>query len=183
MESGLSRVPLPQRRSSRPNATIAPKGHLQLAKCVVDDGWTAPWASHLEHGEARMTDRASRLHPSLNRVPVKHERRIIGLRVNLRWADRIGYRLGIQPATQRPGDLVHVDIKKQGRTPDCGRAQGSGQGRGKSEQGRHRGQPQARLHVPAQRRRRPPSLAHTETLPDEKKGTAAGFWERAHDYF
>jgi transposase len=151
---------------SHPNAILAPKGRLQLAKCVVDEGWTlqraaerfqiavttaARWARrYREHGEAGMTDRSSRPHRSPNRIPMKRERRIIGLRVNQRWGpDRIGYRLGIQPSTvhsvlsryglaklkwqdratgrtirryehEHPGDLVHVDIKKQGRIPDGG---------------------------------------------------------------
>ena len=151
---------------SHPNAVLAPKGRLQLAKCVVDEGWTlqraaerfqvavtiaARWASrYRDHGETGMSDRSSRPHRSPNRVPMKRERRIISLRVNLRWGpDRIGYRLGLQPSTvhrvlsryglaklkwqdratgrtvrryehEHPGDLVHVDIKKQGRIPDGG---------------------------------------------------------------
>jgi hypothetical protein len=101
---------------SHPNAILAPKGRLQLAKCVVDEGWTLQRAAerfqiavataaccarrYREHGEAGMTDRSSARFGHRSGYPVTRERRIIGLRVNQRWGpDRIGYRLGIQPST------------------------------------------------------------------------------------
>jgi transposase InsO family protein len=214
---------------SHPNAILAPKGRLQLAKCVVDEGWTlqraaerfqvavttaARWASrYRDHGEAGMSDRSSRPHRSPNRVPMKRERRIISLRVNLRWGpDRIGYRLGLQPSTvhrvlsryglaklkwqdratgrtvrryehEHPGDLVHVDIKKQGRIPDGGGHKVLGKAAGKrnktgTEANRRPGY--MFLHNAVDDYSR---LAYTEILPDEKKETAAGFWERANAYF
>lgn len=214
---------------SHPNAILAPKGRLLLAKCVVDEGWTlrraaerfqvavttaARWASrYRDHGEAGMADRSSRPHRSPNRVPMKRERRIISLRVNLRWGpDRIGYRLGVQPSTvhrvlsryglaklkwqdratgrtvrryehEHPGDLVHVDIKKQGRIPDGGGHKILGRAAGKrnktgTEANRRPGY--MFLHNAVDDYSR---LAYTEILPDEKKETAAGFWERANAYF
>src|SRR3954454_18282032 len=101
---------------SHPNAILAPKGRLQLAKCIVRDGWTlqraaerfqvsvttaARWASrYREHGAAGMADRSSRPHRCPNRTPVRRERRIIALRINRRWGPaRIGYLLGIHPST------------------------------------------------------------------------------------
>ncbi|NMR30525.1 hypothetical protein HGO92_12595 [Arthrobacter sp. SF27] len=59
----------------------------------------ARWASRYRcHDEAGMADRSSCPHRSPNRVPMKRKRRIISVRVNLRWGpDRIGYCLGIHP--------------------------------------------------------------------------------------
>lgn len=101
-------------------------------------------------GEAGMADRSSRPVSSPRRTSVRRERRIIAIRVNRRWGPaRIGYLLGIHPSTvhrvlsrfglarlawldratgrvirryehHKPGDLVHVDIKKLGRIPDGG---------------------------------------------------------------
>jgi transposase InsO family protein len=214
---------------SHPNAILAPKGRLQLARCVVDEGWTlqraaerfqvavttaARWARrYRDLGEAGMTDRSSRPHRSPTRIPMKRERRIISLRVNLRWGpERIGYRLGIQPSTvhrvlsryglaklkwqdratgrtvrryehEHPGDLVHVDIKKQGRIPDGGGHKVLGKAAGKrnktgTEANRRPGY--MFLHNAVDDYSR---LAYTEILPDEKKETAAGFWKRASAYF
>lgn len=77
-----------------------------------------------------------------------------------------------------PGQLVHVDIKKQGRIPDGG---------GHRMFGRR-----ARPHVRASR----PGyaflhhavddysrLAYSEILDDERKETAAAFWHRANAFF
>ena len=214
---------------SHPNAILAPKGRLQLAKCIVKDGWTlrraaerfqvsvttaARWAArYREHGEAGMTDRSSRPRRSPNRTPLKRERRVIALRVNRRWGpDRIGYRLGLHPSTvhrvlsryglaklswldratgrtvrryehERPGELVHVDIKKQGRIPDGGGHRVLGRAAGKrnktgTEANRRPGY--MFLHNAVDDHSR---LAYTEILADEKKETAAGFWERANTYF
>ena len=86
---------------SHPNAFLAERGRLQLAKCVVDDGWplwraaerflvSVPTASrsanrYRELGEAGMVDRSSRPRSSPGRTPQRRERRIIALRVNRRW--------------------------------------------------------------------------------------------------
>jgi len=90
-----------------------------------------------------------------------------------------------------PGELVHVDIKKLGLIPDGGGWRVHGRG---SVQSR-------RVHVARSRafRRGAPSsrgyvflhhavddcsrLAYSERLPDERKETAAAFWERARAFF
>lgn len=101
---------------SHRNAFLAPKGRLQLARCIVDDGWplrraaerfqvsvptAARWADRYgEHGEDGMEDRSSRPVDSPPRTPQRRERRIIALRVNRRWGPaRIGYPLGLHPST------------------------------------------------------------------------------------
>lgn len=101
---------------SHANATLTPRGRLQLARCVVEDHWplrraaerfqvsattAARWAArYRELGPAGMVDRSSRPHHSPGRTCTRTERRIISLRVNRRWGPaRIGYRLGIHPST------------------------------------------------------------------------------------
>lgn len=79
---------------SHANALLTPRGRLQLARCVVDDGWplrraaerfqvspTAKrWANrYREHGAEGMRDRSSRPERSSGRTPQRTERRIIKL--------------------------------------------------------------------------------------------------------
>ena len=101
---------------SHANALLTPRGRLQLARCVVERGWTlrraaerfqvsattaARWASrYRELGVAGMVDRSSRPHRSPLRTPTRTERRIIKVRVIRRWGPaRIGFLLGLHPST------------------------------------------------------------------------------------
>ncbi len=80
-----------------------------------------------------------------------------------------------------PGELVHVDIKKLGRIPDGGGHRMLGRTVGnrnnKKKQGR-RGY--SFLHHAVDDHTR---LAYSEILGDERKETAAAFWNRAQDFF
>lgn len=166
-----------------------------------------------DHGESGMQDLSSRPRTSPRRTCPRRERRIIAIRVTRRWGPaRIGYLLGIHPSTvhrvlsryglarlswldratgrvirryehPNPGDLVHVDIKKLGRIPDGGghRSVGRAAGRrNKTGKASNRRPGYAFLHNAVDDHSR---LAYTEILADEKKETAAGFWERANAYF
>ena len=85
----------------------------------------------------------------------------------------------------KPGDMVHVDVKKLGRIPDGGgwrvHGRGSAQhkttGRAKTA-GARAGY--VYLHSAVDDHSR---LAYTEELPDEKGATAAAFWARAVKFF
>ena len=90
-----------------------------------------------------------------------------------------------------PGDLVHVDIKKLGKIPDGGGwrmfGRGSKQDRASgaaTDRAARRGAPASRgyvfLHHAVDDHSR---LAYSEQLPDERKETAAAFWERARGFF
>jgi transposase InsO family protein len=104
------------------NATLTPKGRLQLARLVVDKRWplaraaerhsvragTAKrWADRYREALrigadplAAMRDRSSRPRRCPRRLPTRVERRIIGLRVSRRWGPaRIAWHLGLNPAT------------------------------------------------------------------------------------
>jgi transposase InsO family protein len=166
-------------------------------------------------GPAGMADRSSRPHASPARTPRRVERRIVGLRVSRRLGPaRIAFRLGLAPSTvhavlaryrcprlayldraagvpvrryerDRPGELVHVDVKKLGNIPDGGgwRTAGRAQGRRNkhaTSPGRHPALGYGYLHTALDDHSR---LAYTEILPDERKDTAAAFLARAHAWY
>lgn len=90
-----------------------------------------------------------------------------------------------------PGQLVHVDIKKQGRIPDGGgwRAHGRGSTQDRKagvvrDKAAREGAAGSRgyryLHHAVDDYSR---VAYSEILDDERKETAAGFWERANGFF
>jgi transposase InsO family protein len=173
------------------------------------------------HGEAGLADLSSRPHRSPRRLVARRERRIIGLRVTRRWGPaRIAGHLRMAASTvyavlrrfglarlshldratgrvirryerDRPGELVHVDIKKPGNIPDGGghrvhgRAQGSRNSTRSAPVANNSPGPRSKLgygylHNAVDDHSR---LAYTEILPDETKSTAASFWARAHAWF
>ena len=80
----------------------------------------------------------------------------------------------------RPGELVHVDVKKLGRIPDGGGWKHHGRSMGRTSQ-----QKKAKIgfdyvHSMVDDHSR---LAYSEILPDEKGPTCAGFITRAATYF
>lgn len=160
-----------------------------------------------QFGEAGMSDRSSRPHTSPRRTPTRIERRIIKVRVLRRWGPaRIAHLLHLVPSTvhrvltrfglarlthldratgrvirryerAKPGELVHVDIKKLGNIPDGGghKVLGRQAGRAKRSSVGY-----SYLHTAVDDHSR---LAYSEILTDEKKETATGFWTRAHAFF
>ncbi|WP_106815128.1 IS481 family transposase [Microbacterium timonense] len=79
----------------------------------------------------------------------------------------------------RPGRLVHVDIKKQGRIPNGGGHRMLGRQAG-NRNNKKRGRGYAFLHHAVDDHSR---LAYSEILADERKETAAAFWRRANAFF
>lgn len=78
-----------------------------------------------------------------------------------------------------PGDMVHVDIKKLGRIPDGGGHRAVGRSQGVKNR-RNTKPGYWFIHNAVDDCTR---LAYSELLTDERKETAAGFWERANAYF
>jgi transposase InsO family protein len=76
----------------------------------------------------------------------------------------------------RPGELVHIDVKKLSRIPDGG----GWRAHGRSEEVRGRGNGYDFVHSMVDDHSR---LAYSEILPDEKGPTCAGFLDRAASYF
>ena len=172
-----------------------------------------------EQGPVGLVDRSSRPHRSPRRLSERREAAILGRRdAHLEGPHRIAWALGEAQSTvhkvitrngrpricdldkatrcvvryerDRPGELVHVDIKKLGRIPDGGGWRGVGWHRGR----RHRGPYRARvgggkhvhtlgydyLHIAVDDRSR---IAYAEVLPDEGRESAAAFIQRAFDWF
>jgi transposase InsO family protein len=172
-------------------------------------------ARYRELGPAGMADRSSRPHRCPGQLPARTERRIIKLRVTRRLGPaRIAWALHLNPSTvhqvlrryhchrlacldratavpvrryerDRPGELVHVDVKKLGNIPDggghrtAGRQQGT-QNKHRTSPGRHPAIGYGYLHTALDDHSR---LAYTEILPDERKDTAAAFLTRAHAWY
>jgi transposase InsO family protein len=80
----------------------------------------------------------------------------------------------------RPGDLVHMDVKKLGRIPDGGGWKAHGRASGSIQRDRSTKVGFDYVHSLVDDHSR---LAYSEVLPDEKGATCAGFLERAIAYF
>jgi transposase InsO family protein len=78
-----------------------------------------------------------------------------------------------------PGELVHVDIKKLGRIPNGGGHKKLGRTIGNRHNNTN-GRGYAFIHHAVDDHSR---LAYSEILTDEKKETAAAFWQRAQLFF
>jgi len=158
--------------------------------------WLCRWR---EEGEAGLQDRSSAPHHIPHKTPARLRRRIEALR-RQRWTGRaIAARLGLARSTvsawlrrmglgllraltpprvvrryekQRPGELLHLDVKKLGRFWRPGhRTDGL-----KARPTRSRGAGWDFLHVCIDDHSR---VAYVEVLDDERKETAAGFLRRA----
>jgi hypothetical protein len=96
----------------------------------------------------------------------------------LAWMDRTTGRVIRRIHTDRPGELVHVDVKKLGRIPD-----GGGwriHGRAEVSHSRKHSKGVAKIHSAIDAHTR---LAYSEIHDDEKGSTCAGFWIRARGFF
>ena len=174
------------------------------------------WRRFLAEGVAGLVDRSSRPRCSPRRVPPRVERRIERLRRREKLGPvRIGQRLGMPASTvhrvlvrlglarlawldrptgrvirryerDRPGELVHVDVKKLGKIRDGGgwRVHGrdSALARAQHNAGRRVGGRVGYdyVHSAVDDHSR---LAYSEVLPDETGATCAAFLRRAAAFF
>jgi transposase InsO family protein len=178
----------------------------------VSERTAGKWVQRFRaEGEAGLFDRSSAPHSVHNATPEDRVQAIAALR-RLRFTGaqiaellampektvagiltRIGMgrlgRLGLEPARRyerkRPGELIHVDVKKLGRIE---------RGAGDRVIGRPRGNP-SRIDRDGHRRRQvgwefvhiaiddATRLAYAEVLSDEKATTAVGFLQRALAFF
>ena len=167
--------------------------------------WLRRWRAE---GQAGLTDRSCRPHTSPRQLSAAREQAILAYRAAHRVGPhRIGWALGEAHSTvhavlarhqvprlweldrptgqvvryqrQQPGELVHLDVKKQGRIPDGGghRMHGRGCRRG----GRvKQGGGYDYLHAAVDDCSR---IAYLEVHPDEGAATVAGFTARALAYY
>jgi transposase InsO family protein len=174
----------------------------------VDAKTVRKWRDRfLAEGEVGLQDRSSRPHRSPNRTRARVRKRVLHLRRRRRWgAEHIAHDLGLAASTvgailraaglgrldrgdrataparryqrERPGELIHVDVKKIGAIPD-----GGGwrlHGRGNDGHGGHSGAGYRYIHTALDDRTR---LVYSEILDDEQAATAAAFWARAAAWF
>jgi transposase InsO family protein len=166
------------------------------------------WARWRREGDVGLWDRSSRPRRCPTRTRRSAERRIEVLRRSRKLGPaRIGPILGLAPSTvhavlvrrglnrlgfldrptgrvirrihtHRPGELVHVDVKKLGRIP----AGGGWRAHGRANVAHHSttrvGYAYVHSAIDAHSR-----VAYSEILDDERGDTCAGFWRRAHTWF
>ena len=162
----------------------------------------------LTEGEAGLQDRSSRPHRSPNRTLARRRKRVVHLRRKRRWgADRIAHETGLAPSTvqailnaaglgrldsgdratrppivryqrERPGELIHVDVKKIAGIPPGGGWKLHGRGNDHYQRATQAGY--RFIHTAVDDRTR---MAYSEILDDEQAITAARFWARAHAWF
>jgi transposase InsO family protein len=163
------------------------------------------WHRWLDEGVDGLADRPSRALSCPHRTPPEVEAQVAGLRTELKLGPaRIAARLGLNPSTvhrvlcrlglnrlawldrptgrvirridtSRPGELVHLDVKKLGRVPDGGGWRSLGRDAAKGGR-HHRGLGYAFVHSAVDAHSR---LAYSEVLNDERADTTAAFWARA----
>ena len=159
----------------------------------------------LAEGEAGLQDRSSRPHRSPNRTIARLRKRVLHLRRKRRWgADRIAHETGLASSTvqailnaagcgrldsgdratrepvvryqrDRPGELIHVDVKKIAGIPPGGGWRLHGRGVNEHLKVGYR-----YIHTAIDDRTR---LVYSEILDDELGLTAAEFWIRAEAWF
>ncbi|MFB7867887.1 IS481 family transposase [Streptomyces sp. NPDC056069] len=186
--------------SGRPVAHVA--AEMGISRATAHK-WIRRWRTE---GEAGLHDRSSRPHTTPHRTASAMEDRVCELRRTHKLGPaRIGPILGLHTSTvhriltrhrlnrlawldrptgvvirryerERPGELIHVDVKKLGRIPDGG---------GHKTNGRQAGRPIRGMgfdyvHSAVDDHSR---LAYSEIHPDEKVATCAGFLTRAAAFF
>jgi transposase InsO family protein len=209
------------------NAALSWSGRRELARRVVEQGWTLTaaaeaagvsvrcarkWVGRYREGDRQLLDRSSAPRRVANRTDPARVAVIVKLR-RLRMtaaeiAETLGMplstvsgiltrlsvgrlgRLGLEPAVRyersRPGELVHIDVKKLGRIVGGAgwRVRGGRQHRNPvitDAAGKPRrtvGYEYVHIAVDDYSR-----LAYAEVLPDEKATTAAGFLRRAVAFY
>lgn len=185
-----------------PPATVARQ--MNVSRDTVYKWWRRYQAD--PHGEW-WQDRSSRPHRSPAKTRRKVERKILSLRRNkklgpariagrlevpastvhavlarnqvsrLAWMDRPTGRVIRRYERDRPGDLVHVDIKKLGKVPPGGGWRVHGR---EARPAYHRRIGYSYVHSAVDDHSR---LAYSEIHDDETAATATAFWKRARGFF
>jgi len=190
-----------------------PVAHAAESMSISRDRAYVWWRRYQAEGLAGLHDRSSRPHRSPARTKPSRERRVIDLRQKrglgpariagivdmpastvhavlrrhglnrLDHLDRVTRVPIRRMEMSRPGELVHLDIKKMGRIPNGGGW-------------RLHGRPEFNVAIRPIKRKNPPGYAHvhsavdgysrlaySEVLSDQRATTAAAFWIRACAFF
>jgi transposase InsO family protein len=189
-------------QSGRPVAHVAAEMGISAATAWK---W---WRRFRTEGDAGLWDRSSRPRRSPMRTPRRVEQRVVRLRQSRRlgpariagilempastvhrilvraglhrlaWMDRPTGRIVRRYEMSRPGELVHVDVKKLGRIPAGGGWRVHGRGNANDHKRTLVGYAYIHSAVDAYSR-----VAYSETLENERADTAIGFITRARDWF
>ena len=166
------------------------------------------WHRYQDEGEAGLVDRRCRPHRCPQQTRASTERRIVALRQRKGLGPaRIAGIVGMHPSTvhrvlvrhglsrlsdldratrepirrfemSRPGELVHIDVKKLGRIPKGGGWRAHGRGRANDHKVTKVGYAFVHSAVDGYSR-----IAYSEVLADEAEATAIAFWSRACRHF
>lgn len=199
-------------RSGRPVAHVA--AEMGISRATAHK-WVRRWRTE---GDAGLHDRSSRPRTTPHRTSPAVEARVCDLRRTRKLGPaRIGPVLGLPASTvhriltrhglgrlawldrptgepirryerDRPGELVHVDIKKLGNIPQGGGWRAVGRTAGDRNRQATTGQRKSStpvigysyVHSAVDDHSR---LAYSEVLTNERQETATGFWERANAFF
>jgi transposase len=206
------------------NAALSWSGRRELARRVVDQGWTLraaaeaagvsvrcarKWAGRYRNGDRRLADRSSAPRQVANRTAPERVAVIVKLRrlrmtaaeiaevlrmplstvsgiltrAGLGRLGRLGLEQPVRYQRSRPGELLHVDVKKLGRVRGVGhRISGARASQRKTRRvGKLR---QVKgweyVHIAVDDYSR---LAYAEVLDDETAVTATGFLRRAVAFY
>jgi len=186
-----------------------PVAHAAASMGISRDRAYVWWRRYQQEGVSGLEDRSSRPHRCPTKTKASTERRIASLRSNkglgpariagivrmhastvhrvlvrkqlnrLDHLDRVTRAPIRRMEMTRPGELVHVDIKKLGRIPKGGgwRAHGRAVSRGQHHRTKV-GYAYVHSAVDAYSR-----IAYSEVLADEREGSAIAFWARAECFF
>jgi len=171
------------------------------------------WRRYQEAGEAGLLDRSSRPRRCSTKTPAKVERRVVELRRRHQVsAARLAERAGIPASTlheiwarhgvsrlsdlerrsgrvirrietSHPGELVHIDVKKQAKIPPGGGWRVKASRAERKNRPGYKGRPPigyAYIHSAVDAHSR---LAYSEVHANEQAVTAVAFWRRARAFF
>ena len=188
-------------RTGRPVAHVA--AEMGISRPTAHK-WIRRWRAE---GESGLADRSSRPHTTPHRTTAATEARVCRLRQSRKLGPaRLGPILGLPASTvhrilvrhglsrlahldrptgqlirryerARPGELIHVDVKKLGRIPDGGGHKVLGRQAGRA---RRNSMGFDYIHSAVDDHSR---LAYSEIHPDEKAATCAGFLRRTAAFF
>ena len=188
--------------AGRPVAHVA--AEMGVSRKTADKWWRR-WQAE---GADGLDDRSSRPHRCPHQTPKRIEERIVRLRQRrklgparissivgvpastvhrvlcrhglnrLAWMDRPTGQVIRRIHTDRPGELVHVDVKKLGRIPPGGGWRAHGRGNVAHHSKTKVGYDFVHSAIDAHSR-----LAYSEILANEQGVTCAAFWNRAQQFF
>jgi transposase InsO family protein len=206
------------------NAALSWSGRRELARRVVDQGWTLKaaaeaagvsarcarrWSTRYRAGDRQLLDRSSAPHRVANRTEPERVAVIVKLRglrmtaaeiaetlamplstvsgiltrLGLGRLGRIGLEQPVRYERSRPGELIHIDVKKLGRIRGVGHRISGDRASQKRTwiNGRRTGVAGWEyVHIAVDDYSR---LAYAEVLDDETAATAAGFLARAVSFY